>query len=227
MVDQFEKDYVSVTYNEERLPFTDYPNLLSKYIVDKYKMSKGKKILDLGCGRGEFLKGFSNCGLKAYGLDQSMVGKEINSDVEILQLDMENDIFPYDDDMFDFIFTKSVLEHFYYPERLVSQVYRILKPGGMIVIMVPDWEDVYKTFYVDYTHRTPFMKSSLRDILILNNFKNVNVDKFIQLPFLWYHPWFLLVSKFVKFLAPSFLRKHSKLVRFSKEGMLLASAVKI
>lgn len=59
---------------------------------------------------------------------------------------------PYNDNTFDIIFSQSVLEQFYFPEELVMEVYRILKPNGLVITMIPDWESVYKTFYEDYTH---------------------------------------------------------------------------
>ena len=65
------RDYVSITYDEETRPITGYPALLADYLVKRYKMSKGRKILDLGCGRGEFLKGFISCGLQGYGLPEN------------------------------------------------------------------------------------------------------------------------------------------------------------
>ena len=75
-------------------------------------------------------------------------------EAEILQSDLRNEPLPYEDNSFDYVFSKSVLEHFYYPEELVQEIFRILKPGGLVITMVPDWVSVYKTFYDDYTHHT-------------------------------------------------------------------------
>ena len=57
------KDYVEVIYNEQVRSFTTYPEKLAKYLFNRYDLKKGQKLLDVGCGRGEFLKGFINCGL--------------------------------------------------------------------------------------------------------------------------------------------------------------------
>ena len=221
-----QRDYVSVIYNEGDKPFTQYPDKLARYLFSRYKLSKGVKILDLGCGRGEFLKGFIKCGLDGHGVDRSTIAKSVCPEVEILQSDLENEPLPYDDNSFDAVFSKSVLEHFYYPEKLVQEIYRILNPGGLVITMVPDWESVYKTFYDDYTHRTPFTLTSLRNIFIINRFDNVKVEKFRQLPFLWSLPWLQPFCSIVAVIAPRSLRPYSKFVRFSKEVMLLSSAVK-
>ena len=220
------RDYVAVVYNEEDRPFTQYPDKLARYLSSRYELPKGSKILDLGCGRGEFLRGFIRCGLNGYGVDQSAIAKSICPEAEILQSDLENEPLPYNDNSFDTVFSKSVLEHFYYPEKLVMEIYRIVKPGGLVITIVPDWESVYKTFYEDYTHRTPFTTNSLKDIFLINGFDDVNVKKFRQLPFLWSSPWLRPFCSFVALIAPRSLRPYSKLIRFSQEIMLLSTAVK-
>ncbi len=220
------KDYVNVIYNKKDRPFTQYPDRLSRYLTSRYKLSKGSKILDLGCGRGEFLRGFFRCGLNGYGVDQSAIAKSICLEAEILQSDLKYDPLPYNDNYFDVIFSKSVLEHFYYPEKLVMEIYRIVKPGGLVITMVPDWESIYKTFYEDYTHRTPFTITSLKDIFLINGFDYVKVEKFRQLPFLWSRPWLKAFCSLVAFIVPRSLRPYSKFVRFSQEIMLLSTAIK-
>jgi len=220
------RDYVSVVYNEKDKPFTEYPDLLTCYLVKKYELAKEKKILDLGCGRGEFLRGFIRCGLQGYGLDRSPTAKSICPEAEVLQSDLEKDPLPYKDNSFEVVFSKSVLEHFYYPEKLVQEIYRVLKPGGLVITMVPDWESVYKTFYEDYTHRRPFTLNSLRNIFVINGFSKVEVEKFRQLPFLWTRSWLESFCGLVALITPKAWKPYSKLVRFSKEVMLLSSAVK-
>ena len=223
---QDEADFVSVIYNEKDRSFTRYPQLLTSYLVKRYQLSKGMKILDLGCGRGDFLRGFIKCGLKGYGVDQSLAAKSICPEAEILQSDLGEELLPYENNSFDVIFSKSVLEHFYYPEKIVMEIYRIIKPNGLVITMVPDWKAVYKTFYEDYTHRTPFTLASLRDILIINGFGEVKVEKFRQLPFLWKMPWLQPLCALVALVTPRVLSPYSKLVKFSKEIMLLSSCTK-
>ncbi|MCK4822103.1 methyltransferase, partial [bacterium] len=92
--------------------------------------------------------------------------------------------------------------------------------------MVPDWESVYKTFYEDYTHRTPFTVNSFKGISLINGFDDIKVEKFRQLPFLWSLPWLRSFCSLVALIAPRPLRPYSKLIRFSQEIMLLSTAVK-
>ena len=82
-------------------------------------------------------------------------------------------------------------------------------------------------YFEDYSHRTPFMLVSLRDIQIIHGFEDVQVEFFRQLPLVWgVGNVMTLMAELTRIFAPTFLKKHSKWIRFSKEIMLLASARK-
>ena len=184
-------------------------------------------MLDIGCGRGEFLRGFIDCGVRGHGVDRSKTAEKYCPEAELRSADLENEPIPYPDNYFDVIYSKSVIEHFYFPEKLVQEIFRVLKPGGLVITMCPDWEFNARIYFEDYTHRTPFMQSSLRDIQLIHGFNNIKVERFRQLPILWGNSMALItIAEFTRIFTPSFLRKHSKWVRFSKEIMLLSSATK-
>jgi len=220
------RDYVEVIYDEQDRPLTAYPDKLAHYLFDRYGIKVGQKLLDIGCGRGEFLRGFIGCGVLGYGVDRSRVAEKYCPEAELRTADLENDGLPYEDDFFDVVYSKSVIEHFHYPEKLVNEIYRVLKPGGLAITLCPDWGFNYRIYFEDYTHRTPFMQSSLRDIQLIHGFENVRVEYFRQLPVLWAYPLLLPAAELTRVLVPTFLRSHSKFVRFSKEIMLLSSAAK-
>ena len=62
--------YLETIYNQENKPFSEYPKKLIKYLIKRANL-KNQKILELGCGRGEFISEFRNKGLDAYGCDIS------------------------------------------------------------------------------------------------------------------------------------------------------------
>lgn len=221
------RDYVAVVYNEQGRPLTTYPDQLANYLFERYGLKAGQKFLDIGCGRGEFLRGFIGRGVKGYGVDRSRAAEKYCPEAELSTADLENNGLPYEDNFFDVIYSKSVIEHFYYPEKIFQEIYRVLKPGGIVITLCPDWEFNYRIYFEDYTHRTPFMQSSLRDIQLIHGFENVQVERFRQLPVLWRGGSLLLpFAELTRLLTPSFFKPYSKWVRFSKEIMLLSSATK-
>lgn len=221
-------DYINVIYNETNKPLTEYPYRLTNYLFQKFKISKGTKLLDVGCGRGEFLNGFIEMGVCGYGVDLTNSASSYCPKAEISQADIENEGLPYQDNTFDVVFSKSVIEHFHNPDILIKEIYRCLKPGGLIITMAPSWEYNHRIYFEDYTHRTPFMISSLGDILKIHGFESVNVIFFKQLPILWTKIGFFMkpVSYLTRIITPRYFSKYSKWIRFSKEIMLLSSAYK-
>ena len=218
--------YISVIYNETTRPLTSYPQSLARHLFKKYGLKKNTKLLDIGCGRGEFLRGFIECGVNGYGVDLSLAAERYCPNAVLKIADLENEPIPYDDNTFDVVYSKSVIEHFYRPEILVNEMHRVLKPGGLAITLCPDWYFNYRIYFEDFTHRTPFMRSSLRDIQMMHGFENVEVGLFRQLPLLWKHPWLMPAAELTRLIAPDCLKPHSKWVRFSKEIMLLSVARK-
>jgi SAM-dependent methyltransferase len=213
-------NYLSTIYGETSHPFNGYPDLLASYIVSRFSIKSSHKLLEVGCGRGDFLRGFIRCGIQCFGVDQSDMAKNICPEAEIKLANLEENI-PFEDNSFDVVYSKSVIEHFYHPDRLFREMRRVLKPGGRIISITPDWKSHYKIFYDDYTHRVPFTATSLNDIMLITSFENVQVERWRQLPMLWKFPSLNLFSILVAWLFPSILKNNSKFIRFSKEVMLL------
>ena len=223
-------NYLDIIYDSKKIPISNvYPEKLVNYLVDRFSIKENQKLLEPGFGRGDFLSKFTEKKIDCYGFDNSHYSKldKINLNAKITNVDILKENFPYEDNFFDVIYSKSFIEHFYYPEKLFSEFYRVLKPGGKIISLTPDWKTVYKMFYEDFTHRTPFTLESLRDIHAITGFKNIQSEQFLQLPILWNKNKFLLFfSILTKYLVPNYFIKKFKWVRFSKEPMLLSYAEK-
>ncbi len=222
------KDYTEVTYRNK--PGTEYPEKLvehlfkngKKGLLKGYSFTSANKILDLGSGRGDYLKAFCKHGFKVEGFDQCPPEEELKA-YEVTLGNLEKAL-PYKNNTFDIIFSKSVIEHLYYPEKLFKEVYRILKPGGVFITLTPDWYSCQKIFYEDFTHRTNFTLNSIVEIYLINRFQNVNCRLIRQLPCLWNNSWLLPFCK----LASLFynIKTKNKFVKFSKEKMILGIGVK-
>jgi 2-polyprenyl-3-methyl-5-hydroxy-6-metoxy-1,4-benzoquinol methylase len=101
---------------------------------------QGGRLLDLGCSVGTFLTGMQH-------LDNwELFGVEINPDVaQIARQRYTLNVFTgtleeaaYPDDHFDVVTMWDVLEHLHDPVGTLQEINRILKPGGIVVIRVPN-----------------------------------------------------------------------------------------
>ena len=217
-------DYLKVVYNEKKNPYNDYPEKLCQYLFEAFKMSPGMTFLEMGCGRGDYLKQFARLKLDTHGVDLSPESPKYNPDINIKICDIEKDKLPYADGLFDVIYSKSFLEHLYYPEHFMKEAYRCLKPGGLLLSLVPDWEIEYKIYFDDYTHRTPFTKIALHDIYSIFGFEKVDVFKLRQLPIVWRYPMLNYVCAMISpFIS---IRTEIKLFKWSKLLMLVGSGRK-
>jgi len=219
------KNYLSVVYDEKSHPYSDYPKKLCAYLFQSFGFKEGMKMLEPGCGRGEFLKNFKDLGLDVVGVDASPEAIAFVDGLDIKLCDIENEKLPFDDNTFDVIYSKSFIEHLYYPEKYLEEAYRVLKPNGMLLTLVPDWESNYKTYFDDFTHRTPFTKMALTDAYKMYGFKEVRAFKFRQLPIVWKYP---LMNYFCAFISPFIpVRTQNKFFRWSRELMLVGIGKKI
>lgn len=189
------KDYTSVVYGEERAPVTEYPSKLVAYLRDRFDLKTGNHLLEIGCGRGDFLSAFHRTGLKCSGIDIQKSSVELLPNLNIKQCDVCKEPLPFDKETFDIVYHKSLIEHLYDPSHLMNETCRVLKKGGKLIILTPDWQSQMKNFYEDFTHCRPYTTLAMKDLLNMWGFKNVVSEKFYQLPFLWEYPFLSILSK--------------------------------
>jgi SAM-dependent methyltransferase len=217
-------DYLNIVYDKKVRPYTEYPEKLMNYLFNTFQMKEGMTLLEPGCGRGEHLRLFKKLGLDVYGLDLSPEAPSLAKDLNISVCDLELGNLLYPDNHFDVVYSKSFLEHIRDPSKFLKEAYRVLKPGGLILSMVPDWESQYKKFYDDYTHVSPFTIVSLKNIQLVIGFENVEVYKFRQLPIVWKYP---ILNNFCALISPFIpVRTTIPFLRWSRELMLVAGGRK-
>lgn len=225
--------YLQTIYFTDEYGEKDFPQKLCNYIYEKeFKKHilnnhiETPKLLDIGSGKGAQLVGFSRRGIECYGIDKRDECVEILKQFEIKECDLEKETLPYESNTFDFIYSKSVLEHVYNTDNFISEALRVLKPGGIAVMLTPDWKSQMKYFWDDYTHVKPFTRKSLQNAFKILGFKEVSCSYFFQLPILWKIPVILPIIKLISLLPDKWKWKDSeesqprKLIRFSKEQML-------
>lgn len=110
---------------------------------------KGKKILEVGAGSGRDSFRLAHEKAQVFVLDYSPKALDIinklNDKNEVLVNCLQADALnmPIPDESFDIVFHQGLLEHFRYPLPLLQENYRILKPGGLLLVDVPQRYHIY------------------------------------------------------------------------------------
>jgi 2-polyprenyl-3-methyl-5-hydroxy-6-metoxy-1,4-benzoquinol methylase len=99
----------------------------------------GKKLLDAGCGTGWFSKFSCDRGANVTSMD---LGEKLLSKVA-LKCNSERVVgsileIPFDDNTFDIIISSEVIEHVPDPYKAMQELFRVLKPGGTLVLTTPN-----------------------------------------------------------------------------------------
>jgi len=106
---------------------------------------EGVRILDLGCGNGNIARLFASLGAHVTGVecDLGRVSGILREQPNFNVIAADGHNLPLDDKSFDFVILSDVLEHAYDPARMLREVARVIRPGGMA--------------YIGATNRTSFV----------------------------------------------------------------------
>lgn len=121
---------------------------LNKAILEQIYLPNNAVIADLGCRDATFLIGFqetfSNKIKSAIGVDINDKGfknVKYNKPIKLKVMDCSKKL-KFDDNTFDFVFTKDMFECVSDKDFLVSEIHRILKPGGTVICVNCDWDSI-------------------------------------------------------------------------------------
>lgn len=98
----------------------------------------GSRLLDIGCGAGGYMLAARELGCPAVGLEPSLehstVGRSLGLDIRSGYFTAG--IFPAGS--FDIVLLSHVIEHIYDPKRFLREVFEVVKPGGVLVVVTPN-----------------------------------------------------------------------------------------
>jgi SAM-dependent methyltransferase len=106
------------------------------------------------------------------------VGRYADDDVEALVLDASRDLASLGSAAFDVVLASNILEHLE-PRvipSVVDDVRRLLRPGGRLIVIQPNFRLAAKYYFDDYTHRSVFTDVSLPNLLQAHGFAIDRVD---------------------------------------------------
>ena len=137
-------------YDTNKRLETIYKELLKEDI-------SGKKLLDAGCGTGWFSKAAVERGAVVTSMD---LGENLLSKVAI-KCDRNRVVgsileIPFADGTFDIVVSSEVIEHVPDPFKALSEVYRVLTPGGILVLTTPNKVWYFAIWFANFFKLRPY-----------------------------------------------------------------------
>ncbi|HNP86955.1 MAG TPA: methyltransferase domain-containing protein [Kouleothrix sp.] len=121
-----------------------------------------EQVLDLGCGTGWIVQACRSAGIASVGLDIDLHALQLAPNPEPLVCGSVTAL-PFACEAFDAVVAKDILEHLLHPGQAIKEIWRVLRPNGVLWISTPHAGS--RRFYDDYTHVRPFTLQSLRSLL--------------------------------------------------------------
>ena len=123
------------------------------YLCDRIQVFDSMKMLDAGCGSGTLLRALrQKANIECFGVDVSAEAGPYflanNPTATFWAGDMIN--LPFESDFFDTIVTTDTLEHALKPYHAIKELNRVVKPGGIIAISVPDGRLDYYIGHINF-----------------------------------------------------------------------------
>lgn len=140
------------------------------------------EVLDIGCGRGEFIENLHKYGSGAYGIDidEGMVAECKKKGLNVVNQDAITHLKSLPDGHLDGIFADQLIEHLSKPDiiELIKLAYQKLKKGRYAVFTTPNIKSmvVYaNSLYMDWTHVTPVNPQALEFLLESAGFEKIEL----------------------------------------------------
>ncbi len=177
-------DRRSNSYDKKRF---DYFRFMQKKVIARVPVKNNMTFLDLGCGTGwavRFVSNLTNGNGKFWGIDISngmIEMAKINShgfeNVKFLKANAEE--LPFDNEYFDDIICTNSFHHYLHPDKVLTEIFRVLKINGKVYILdvtsddyfiswinriVKKKEKAHVNFYSTSEYKNMFLKSGLRHV---------------------------------------------------------------
>ena len=177
------EDYISHTDSKRNIleyvyHFVRQITLKRKVKLISKHVNSGKELLDIGCGTGDFLYSALKNGWRVSGIEPNEKARAIANAKTNDAVSNSDKLFKFENNRFDVITLWHVLEHLPNLEKHIDTINRLLKPGGILIIAVPNFKSYdaqyYKSFWAAYDvprHLWHFSKSTVVKLFSKYNFE--------------------------------------------------------
>jgi O-antigen chain-terminating methyltransferase len=140
-------------------------------------------VLDIGCGRGEFLELLAGAGVGARGIDLNHEMAELcrSRGLDVTEADAVGYLATLEDGSLGGIFAAQVVEHLQpeYLLRFLELAFHKIRPGGRIVLETLNpacWVAFFESFIRDITHVWPLHPETLKYLVLASGFNRADLE---------------------------------------------------
>lgn len=144
----------------------------------------GAPVIDIGCGRGEWLELLAEHGLEAIGIDlnRDFVLSCADTGLKVVEGDAVQVLRSMPEGSAGAITSMHLVEHLPFEQvvALIDEALRVLRPGGLLLLETPNPENIMvgsHYFYMDPTHRNPLPPSMLRWVVENRGFAGARIER--------------------------------------------------
>jgi SAM-dependent methyltransferase len=151
----------------------DFVFVVERIPLFQHAIGRGKRVLDLGCRSGALTRHFlEENEVVGLDVDRAALAKAAALGIETVVADVEEPL-PFPDESFDVVVAGELFEHLRFPQDLVAEIRRLLRPGGALAGSVPNAFNVQNRLRFlrglpperDRTHLHMFQPEDLQELL--------------------------------------------------------------
>jgi 2-polyprenyl-3-methyl-5-hydroxy-6-metoxy-1,4-benzoquinol methylase len=144
---------------------------------------QGGRVLDVGCGKGLLLAGLRQRGCEVFGTELSEVSARYAQSLGLSVSCLPVEYAPFEPGTFDLVTVFHVLEHLTQPRDTLAVLHTLLRPGGILVVEVPNIGSWYARLFGDDwfhydvpRHLYHFNQDTLRNLLASTGFRVIETQ---------------------------------------------------
>lgn len=126
------------------------------------KTGKNKKVLDIGCNDGYVGEKLIAQRNTVYGID--IVERDLQTakkrGLKVMNIDIENNNLPYEDNYFDVIILADIIEHVFDTDLLLRKCFKVLKKNGTLILTTPNIASLGRRLMLMFG-KSPYVEHSL------------------------------------------------------------------
>jgi SAM-dependent methyltransferase len=158
----------------------DFHRAMIPYLLRSHGVLPSETVLEIGPAQGHCIISAFQAGYrKLVAIDYIDTNFSVFKDsygIDCRKVDITKDPFPLTDGSVGAILFFHTIEHIADAHLCLSEMLRVLRPGGVAFVVTPDWRKQYKGFFSDPTHVKPYDKVGLSRLMRIVGWKELHVQ---------------------------------------------------